>query len=252
VDTYQLKVSTDERVVRVRPAPEGGDGTLETTSVRAGAAGERVRASRAVILATGYYDYPNRLNVPGEELPHVSHYYREAHPLHGKRVVVVGGANSAAESALELFRAGASVTLVHRREAMSASVKYWVLPDIENRIKEGSISARFGARVLEITPSVVRTERAAAGGYEDLPADAVFLLTGYHADREFLQRCGVQIEPVTCMPRHDAETLETNVSNLFLAGGVMAGVDAAPIFIENGRLHGERVVATIAKRLGRE
>ncbi len=249
-DTYALQVTTDETVVRVAPAP-GGGGMLETLS-RSADDKEHVRASRAVILATGYYDYPNRLNVSGEDLPHVSHYYREAHPFHRKRVVVVGGANSAAEAALELYRAGASVTLVHRREAMSASVKYWVLPDIQNRIREGAIAARFGARLVEIEPTSVRIEDLSAGGYEDLPADAVFLLTGYHTDREFLQRCGVQIEPVTCMPRHDAETLETDVPNLFLAGGVMAGANAAPIFIENGRLHGEKVVATIAKRLGRE
>ena len=201
-----------------------------------------------MILATGYYEQPNRLNVAGEDLPHVSHFYDQAHPYHRKRVVVVGGANSAAEAALELHRGGAKVTLVHRHETMSQTIKYWVLPDIENRIKEGSIAGRFHAQVVEITPDVVRIERD--GEREDLPADAVFLLTGYHTDRDFLRRCGVAIDPESCVPAHDPETLETNVRNIFLAGGVLAGTHTAPIFIENGRFHGEKVVATIAARLG--
>jgi thioredoxin reductase (NADPH) len=212
--------------------------------------GERVRRARAVILATGYYDQPNRLNVPGEDLPQVSHFYEQAHPFYRKQVVVVGGANSAAEAALELHRGGARVTLVHREQDMSPTVKYWVLPDIQNRIKEGSIAGRFGARVVEITPDLVRIERG--GEAEDLAADAVFLLTGYHTDREFLRRCGVAIDAESCVPSHDPETLETNVPNVFLAGGVLAGVRTAPIFIENGRFHGEKVVATIAGRLNCE
>jgi thioredoxin reductase (NADPH) len=245
VDTFGLEVTTGEKVERVRPVDEG---LLEVRSTDERGA-EQVRRARAVILAVGYYEQPNRLNVPGEDLPHVSHYYDQAHPYYRKQVVVVGGANSAAEAALELYRGGAKVTLVHRHEAMSDTIKYWVLPDIENRIKEGSIAARFGARVVEITPDVVRIERV--GATEDLPADAVFLLTGYHTDREFLRRCGVAIDAESCVPAHDPETLETNVRNIFLAGGVVAGVHTAPIFIENGRFHGEKVVATIAARLGK-
>lgn len=246
VDRYQLKVATGEKVVHVGPAAHGQGRELEVRSEARG--GERVRRAKAVILATGYYEYANQLNVPGEDLPHVAHYYNEAHPFHRKRVVVVGGANSAAEAALELYRAGARVTLVHRGDAMSASVKYWVLPDIMNRIKEGAIAGRFNATVVEITPDAVRIQQA--GDQEEIPADAVFLLTGYHTDRGFLQRCGVRLDAVTCMPQHDPETLETNVPNVFLAGGVLAGVNTAPIFIENGRLHGEKVVAEIARRLG--
>jgi thioredoxin reductase (NADPH) len=208
-----------------------------------------VQAARAAILAVGYYDHPNLLGVPGENLPHVQHYYKEAHPYYGQRVVVVGGANSAAEAALELYRAGAKVTLVHRGAALSASIKYWVLPDVQNRIKEGAIAARLGAVVRHITPSCVRIERDGCG--EDLPADAVLLLTGYHTDREFLGRCGVRVDPTSLVPVHDPDTLETNVPNLFLAGGVVAGLDSAPVFIENGRLHGEKVVALVASRLGR-
>jgi thioredoxin reductase (NADPH) len=245
VDTFDLRVTTGEKVERVRPTEAGALEVRSTDERR----GERVRRARAVVLATGYYDQPNRLNVPGEELPHVSHFYEQAHPFYRKRVVVVGGANSAAEAALELHRGGARVTLVHRNDAMSSTVKYWVLPDIQNRIKEGSIAARFDARVVEITPEVVRIERG--GESEELPADAVFLLTGYHTDREFLRRCGIAIDSETCVPSHDSETLETNVPNVFLAGGVVAGVHTAPVFIENGRFHGEKVVATIAARLGR-
>jgi len=256
VDTFDLKVTTGEKVERVGQAP-GDLLDVRSTDERGG---QRVRRARAVILATGYFDQPNRLNVPGEDLPHVSHFYQQAHPYHRKTVVVVGGANSAAEAALELYRGGARVTLVHRHEAMSSTVKYWVLPDLENRIKEGAIAARFTARVVEITPDLVRVERLPRGSAEDaksgggeieeLRADAVFLLTGYHTDREFLRRCGVRIDGESCVPAHDPETLETNVRNVFLAGGVLAGVHTAPIFIENGRFHGEKVVAEIADRLG--
>jgi thioredoxin reductase (NADPH) len=244
VDTFGLVVTTGEKVEAISPA---GGGVLEVASRDERGTG-RVRRARAVVLATGYYDRPNRLNVPGEDLPHVSHFYEQAHPYHRKPVVVVGGANSAAEAALELYRSGAKVTLVHRDAEMSPTVKYWVLPDVQNRIKEGSIAARFGARVVEITPDAVRVERE--GAFEVLPADAVFLLTGYHTDREFLGRCGVGVDAASCVPTHDPETLETNVPNVFLAGGVLAGVNTAPIFIENGRFHGEKVVGTIAERLG--
>lgn len=213
--------------------------------------------ARAVVLALGYYDHPNRLNVPGEDLPHVSHYYRDAHSAYRQDVVVVGGKNSAAEAALELHRGGARVTLVHRRKTLGASIKYWVKPDIENRIAEGSIAARFETRVVEITPEAVIVEPAATtvgasdrGAREAIAADRVYLLTGYHADFDLLARCGVTVDPESGVPTYDASTLESNVPNLFLAGGVVAGKDTAPIFIENGRFHGERLVRVLAERLG--
>jgi thioredoxin reductase (NADPH) len=237
VDTCNLRVSMGETVHSVVPRARGGDMLLEVRS----------QDAHAAVLAVGYYDQPNLLGVPGEDLPHVHHYYQEAHPYYRQRVVVIGGANSAAEAALELHRAGAKVTLVHRHPALSSSIKYWVLPDIQNRIKEGAIAARFNTRLIEITPDGVLVE--CDGQPEDLPADAVMLLTGYHTDREFLRRCGVQVDPVSSVPCHDPDTFETNVTNVFLAGGVMVGVDTAPIFIENGRLHGETVVALIASRL---
>ena len=245
-------------IVRTRPPslPTTGPGSYGAASrpeagQQADARAEvRLLGARAVVLAIGYYDHPNLLGVPGEDLPHVSHYYSEAHPFFRKRVVVVGGGNSAAETALELYRSGAHVTLVHRGAGMSESIKYWVLPDIRNRISEGSIAARFETRVVEITPEAVVLERE--GPREAVPADAVFLLTGYHPDQDFLQRCGVELEPGTCMPLHDRETLETNVPNIFLAGGVISGHDTAPVFIENGRLHGEKVVGLVAARLGKQ
>jgi thioredoxin reductase (NADPH) len=247
-DAMALRVSLRQPVQSIERLGDGPDALFEVRSTPEGEA-ERVQRARAVVLAVGYYDAPNLLGVPGEDLPHVQHYYKEAHAYYGQRVVVVGGANSAAEAALELYRAGARVTLVHRQAALSSSIKYWVLPDVQNRIKEGAIGARFETVVTGITGRCVHV--ACSGKTEDLPADAVLLLTGYHTDRRFLARCGVEIDPFSFVPRHDPETLETNVPNLFLAGGVVVGVNSAPVFIENGRLHGEKVVALIAERLSR-
>lgn len=247
VDICRLKVSLAEEVQRIEVRGDGTEGVLVVRSHSA--SGARAQETRAVVLAVGYYDQPNLIGVPGEGLPHVHHYYKEAHPFYGQRVVVVGGANSAAEAALELYRAGAKVTLVHRHAALSSSIKYWVLPDVQNRIREGSVAARFNTRVTDITPGVVGV--ATDGQREELPADAVLLLTGYHTDREFLKRCGVQVDSVTCVPYHEADTFETNVPNVFLAGGVIVGLDTAPVFIENGRLHGEKVISVIAGRLAR-
>jgi thioredoxin reductase (NADPH) len=248
VETCRLKVSLRQPVLAVQRKGEDPAAALEVRSAAQGG-GERVQGTRAAILAVGYYDQPNLLGVPGEDLPHVQHHYKEAHPYYAQRVVVVGGANSAAEAALDLYRSGAKVTVVHRQPALSPSIKYWVLPDIQNRIKEGSIAARFGASVSRITPGRVEIEQD--GRVEELAADAVLLLTGYHTDREFLRRCGVHIDPVSLVPSHDPDTFETNVPNLFLAGGVVMGADSAPVFIENGRLHGEKIVSLIASRLGR-
>jgi thioredoxin reductase (NADPH) len=158
---------------------------------------------------------------------------------------VVGGGNSAAESSLELFRSGAHVTLVHRRPELKNTIKYWVRPDIENRIKEGSIPARFNTCLSEIRPASVIVR--GAGGVEELPAEAVFLLTGYHPDWDLLSGAGVSLDDRGA-PAYDPETLETNVPGLFVAGGAISGKDTAPIFIENGRFHGEKIVETIAKR----
>ncbi len=204
------------------------------------------RQARAVVLATGAYDLANHLGVPGEDLPHVAHYFREVHGYFRQRVVIVGGKNSAAEAALELFRNGAHVTLVHRQKALGESIKYWVKPDIENRIKEGSIPALFETRVTDITSTDVGV--AGPSGASRIPADAVLLLTGYRSDLTVLRSVGAAISDEGA-PVHDANTFETTVPNLFLAGAAMVGRESGRIFIENGRLHGEVVIKEIANRL---
>ena len=245
VDSYGLQIAFHEEVVEI----EREDGLFVVTTQDAGG-GRRAREARAVVLAIGYFDHPNYLGIPGEDLPHVSHYYTEAHPYYRRRVVIVGGKNSAAETALELFRAGASVTLVHRHATLGDTIKYWVRPDIDNRIKEGSIAARFETRVVEITSSAVIVEGAA--GREELAADAVFLLTGYRPDVDLMRRAGVQCDEQTLAPDLNQETFETNVPDLFIAGGAIAGRNTGSIFIENGRFHGERIIKTLTERLRSE
>jgi thioredoxin reductase (NADPH) len=246
VDTCGLSIVDHEAVIEVEREPDGSFAV--TTAGEHGA--RRVRHARALVLAIGYYDHPNRLGVPGEDLTHVAHYYTEAHPYFRRRVVVVGGKNSAAETALELFRTGAYVTLVHRRATLGDSIKYWVRPDIENRIKEGSIPARFNTHVVEITRQHVVVEQD--GVRDRIPADAVFLLTGYHPDVDLMRRAGISCDDETLAPAMNADTFETNVPNLFLAGGCVAGRNTGSIFIENGRFHGERIVNVIAERRAAE
>jgi thioredoxin reductase (NADPH) len=244
VDAYGLQVSFHEKVVAI----EKEDDVFAVTSEVVGA--RRVREARAVVLATGYYDDPNYLGIPGEDLPHVFHYYKDPHPHYRERVVIVGGKNSAAEAALELFRAGAHVTLVHRGAALGESIKYWVKPDIENRIKEGSIPARFNTCVVEITRTSVIVESPGGSGREQIPAEAVYLLTGYTPDVDLMRRAGIQVDEATLEPALNQETFETNVPNLFIAGGALAGRKTGNVFIENGRFHGEKIVAALAERLG--
>jgi len=243
VEAYDLAIVDHEAVVDIEREQ---DQTFVVTTTN-GAGTRRVRQARALVLAIGYYDHPNVLGVPGEDLPHVAHYYVEAHPYYRRRVVIVGGKNSAAETALELYRAGAHVTLVHRHATLGDSIKYWVRPDIENRIKEGSIAARFETRVRAITPQAVVVEHD--GVTDTIPADAVFLLTGYHPDVDLMRRAGVICHEQTLAPTMDSETYETNVPNLFLAGGCVAGRNTGSIFIENGRFHGERIINVLAERL---
>ncbi len=247
VDTYDLSIAFDRQVQSVTRA-SAADGPLVVEASDADGQVHQWQA-RAVVLATGAFDLPNVCGIPGEELPHVSHYYTEAHPYYRKDVVIVGGQNSAADAALDLYRSGARVTVVHRRAVLGDSIKYWVKPDIENRIKEGSIAARFEARVLRITDHHVTIERH--GATEDLPADVVFLLTGYHSDTTLLKAAGVQFDPTTYEPRYSPDTLETNVPGVYLVGAVTTGRQSGRIFIENGRFHGERVAEVVAERLQR-
>ena len=242
-DAFALDIALGEEFLRL---DRKGDGGFDV--VTRGTGGERRREARNVVLATGYYDHPNRLDVPGEDLPHVFHYYDEPHPYYRKRVVVVGGKNSAAIAALELHRAGASVTLVHRRAALAPSIKYWIRPDIENRIQEGSVAARFESRLVEIRRENVVLE--GKDGREEAVADAVFLMTGYTPDVEPLRRVGVRIDAATLRPEHDPATLETNVRGLFIAGALASGRETSRIFIENGRFHGEAIAKAIVARRG--
>ena len=252
VDAYELPISFHEEVISIES--EAGPPSHEASArqgvfivtTRDQRGTTRVREARAVVLAIGYYDLPNYLGVPGEDLPHVSHYYTDAHPYYRRRVVIVGGKNSAAEAALELFRAGAHVTLVHRRAALGESIKYWVKPDIENRIKEGSVAARFNAHVTAITPQSVVIEQD--GTREEIPAEGVFLLTGYHPDVDLMRKAGIRVDDETLAPELSMETFETNVPNLFIAGGAIAGKRTGNIFIENGRFHGQKIITTLADR----
>jgi thioredoxin reductase (NADPH) len=241
VDTHDLRIAYDEAVTAV--SREHDVFAIETKSLRGV---KRVRHARHVVLAIGYFDHPVMLGLPGEDLPHVHHYYSESHVYYRRRVVVVGGANSAAEASLEMYRAGAHVTLVHRGAELKSTIKYWVRPDIENRIKEGSIAARFSTHVKEIRPtSIVVT--GPDGTDDEIAADAVLLLTGYRADQDLMARAGVTFGPRNA-PTFDPDTFETNVPGLFVAGGAMAGDDTGTVFIENGRFHGQKIVDVIAAR----
>ena len=247
VDAYDLTVDLGHDVEAIHTVQDESGRPRLAVDTRHPHTGARRRVSKTVVVAVGAYECPNMLGVRGEDLPHVSHYYREAHPYYRKRVVIVGGKNSAAEAALELYRAGCHVTLVHRHAELGSGIKYWVRPDIENRIKEGSVEALFETRVAEIHETDVVVKGAA--GRRTLPADAVFLLTGYHPDTTMLRRFGIDVDPKTMVPAHDPDTYETNVPNLFLAGQVISGIHSGLIFIENGRFHGEMVVKEIVRRL---
>jgi thioredoxin reductase (NADPH) len=205
---------------------------------------EKAYRAGTVVFATGYYDNPNYLRVPGEDLPHVVHYFSEGHPYWRRRVVVIGAGNSSVDAALECWRAGAIVTLVHFSEGFDKTVKAWVLPDIVNRVKEGSIGVRWRSRVRAITPTDVEIV-SDAGEVECLPTDAVLAMTGYHADTMMLQRLGVPVDPATGIPAHDERTMATPVPGVYLAGVIASGNDANRLFIENSRGHGELIVRDI-------
>ncbi len=209
---------------------------------------ETTHRARKLVVATGYYDLPNYLGIRGEDLSKVRHYYDEPHPFFGLDVVVIGGKNSAAIAALELWRHGARVTLVHRGPEMHRHVKYWILPDINNRIKNGEIAAYFKSTVEEITEDEVVL--ATPDGEVRLPNQFVFALTGYHPDFEFIERLGVRLDPANdrC-PVCDPRTLESNVPGIYLAGVIVAGERTNEIFIENGRFHGRLIADHLAGRV---
>ena len=200
-----------------------------------------------LVLATGYFDHVNRLGVPGEELPHVRHYFDEAHLSCGLDVVVIGGKNSAVEAALQLFRAAARTTIIYRGSTWPKSVKYWLRPDLENRIKAGEIQARLGSQVAGITARDVLV-RGALGNEERIPATRVYPLIGFHPDFELFQRIGIAFDAASGRPEINPETLETSVPGVFVAGSVTAGTKISEIFIENGRFDGEKIFGSASER----
>ncbi len=225
---------------------EGGDGAFTVrTSDRNGC--PRAYPANKVIFATGYYDRPNMLGVPGEDLGKVIHYYNEPHPYYDHDVMVVGAKNSAAIAALELFWNGARVTLVHRGEGIHRHVKYWIKPNIENRIKAGEIKAYFGTRIVEIRPDSVRL--STPEGEVEVKNDFVFAMTGYHPDTDFLAAHGIEFDPKTQRPRTNPGTLESDRKGMYLAGVIVAGMHTNEIFIENGRFHGRQIAEDIAAKL---
>jgi len=237
---YELNIHQYERVTSI----SGDDGDFEVRTSKA-----EYRA-RKIVLATGHYDLPNMLNVPGEDLDKVVHYYKEPHPYYNHDVIVVGAKNSAAIAALELFWTGARVTMVHRGSWVSDRIKYWIKPNIENRIKNGEILAYFNSRVVEIHPKSVVIETAE--GPVTLKNDFVFALTGYRPDLDFLASLGIRLEPHTERPRTNPDTLESDRPGIFLAGVIVAGMHTNEIFIENGRFHGKKIAEAIAQSLVRD
>lgn len=236
-DHYKLEFAFYERVVSLS--------RREGAFLLTGNSG-RTYAARFCVAATGYFDTPNMLNVPGEALPHVSHYYASPSPYYRQRVLVVGGKNSAVEAALDLWRHGAHVTLVHRGEKLSGGVKYWIAPDFENRAAAGSIRTLYRSVVREFHPGVTLVE-GAGGEVTELGTDFTFVLIGYRPDVSFLKSLGIAIDPDTLVPAHHPETFETNVPGLFVAGGLVGGRFNNKVFIENGREHGKKIVASLKR-----
>ena len=240
---YRLPVAQYQRVETVT----GADGRFQiTTADNLGRICDY--NARKLVVATGYYDLANQLGVAGEDLPKVFHYYREPHPYFDCDVVVVGGKNSAAISSLDLWRHGARVTLVHRGPKMHHHVKYWILPDIENRIKNGEIKAYFNSGVESIEPESVVLDTAE--GPVRLKNDFVFALIGYHPDYDFLRAMGIELSSEQCRPVCDPETLESNVGGIYVAGVIVAGSRTNEIFIENGRFHGKLIAEDLKRKLG--
>lgn len=229
-----LDVRLGERVEAV--GGEAGGFTVVTS--------KGTHRARAVVLATGFFDQPNRLGVEGDDLPHVAHYYKEPYPYSGRDVVVIGAKNSAAKAALEINRHGGRVTLIVRGDEITTSVKYWIRPDLLNRIKEGSIEAHFRSTVERITPEAVHV--ATPDGRLVVPADFVLSLTGYHPDFSLLDRLGVETAGPDRAPVLDPDTMESARSGVYLAGTVCGGYATSRWFIENGRIHAARIAAHLA------
>jgi thioredoxin reductase (NADPH) len=234
-----LNISLHNRVIRVERL---NNGDLLVHAARGS------YQARYVVLATGYFDNTNRLNVPGEDLPKVHHYYKEPFDYFRQNVLVVGGRNSAVEAALDLYRHGAHVTMIHRGSDFGTKVKYWIRPDIDNRIKNDEITMHWNTVVERVSENSVVLRNTLSGEHQEIANDAVFAMIGYRPDEALMSSCGINYDPETLVPVYDPDTFETNIPNLFLAGSVACGCKTWEIFIENGRQHAAIVVQEIAKR----
>ena len=242
-DHYKLNIHQYETVLGIH----GDDGGFIVPTEDAKGCRHEYKAKK-IVLATGYYDVPNRLNVPGEDSAKVIHYYKEAHPYYNHDVAVIGAKNSAAIAALELYWTGARVTLIHRGAGISDSVKYWIKPNIENRIKNGEIKGYFHSHITEIGPDSIVV--STPDGLLTLKNDFVFAMTGYRPDLKFLGDLGITLQPDTLRPCTNPETLESERPGIFLAGVIVAGMHTNEIFIENGRFHGKLIADAIAQQTG--
>lgn len=242
VHNERLELKTFHEVTAIKKLPEAFETSAQNDK------GETVHfKSRFVALATGYFDNPKYLGVPGEDLPNVSHYYSEGHPFYRRNVTIIGAGSSAADAALDLFKAGANVTMVHRGDAFRFSLKYWIKPNLENRVKEGSINVHFSSVVKEITSDAVIIDKQ--GETISIPTDQTFALTGYYASTKLLEQVGVTIRSEDFSAQLDETTFETNVPGVFVIGSAGYGTRTSDVFIENGLVHAEKAVKEMLRRL---
>lgn len=236
VKRKQLRINSFEKVSKVL---EDENGFQVVTN-------KQTYQTQFVVIATGYYDHPNYMKVPGEDLPKVSHYFKEAHPYFDKDVCVIGGKNSSVDAALELVKAGARVSVLYRGKEYSSSIKPWILPEFEALVRNDTITMEFNSDIIEITNDQVRYKKD--GKEKSIYNDFVFAMTGYRPDHQFLKNMGINIDEETGRPLFDPETMETNIEGIYIAGVIAAGNNANEIFIENGRFHGSLIAQSIKKR----
>jgi thioredoxin reductase (NADPH) len=241
VQHFDLDVHQYQKVTSI----EGSQADF-TVNTRTRIGVEESIKTRAVVVATGGFHEPNYLDVPGEDLPKVKHYYQEPYPFYDQDVLVVGAGNSSVESALETYRAGARVTMVHFQDKIDRGVKPWVVPDIQNRLGNGEIDVYWGHRLSEVRPGSVVLRKEGSDETVEIPNDWVLAMTGWRPNRGFLAALGVSIDAETGIPTHDPETMETDVEGIYVAGVLAAGYNANKIFIENGKLHGPKIVEAVS------
>lgn len=239
VEYYKLPVKLFCKVQSV--TAEKGKFKIETNS-------EDIYVADYVILSTGYFDFPKKLNIPGEDLPHVQHYYDEPYPYVHQKVAIVGAGNSAVEAALDLYRHGAEVRLIVRGKSMKKTAKYWLIPDLLNRIKEGNILVHYEHKTVRIEEKHILIEGLESKKKKRIESDFVFILTGYLPDVEFMKGCGIKVDPVSKEPFFNRQSFETNIENLYVAGTLTAGIHTEKVFIENGRLHGKKIIKDILEK----